>query len=61
MAFRSAATNLVTGDGNGEQDIFLRDLQVGTTSRVSVASDGSEANSDSESAALSYDGRFVAF
>ncbi|MDG2008523.1 MAG: hypothetical protein P8K76_01955 [Candidatus Binatia bacterium] len=44
VAFRSAADNLVAGDTNGQVDVFIRDLQAGTTVRVSVASNGAEAN-----------------
>jgi hypothetical protein len=61
VAFESDATNLVPGDTNGARDIFVRDRQAGTTERVSVASDGTEANGDSASAAVSADGHFVAF
>ncbi len=63
VAFTSSASNLVPGDTNGSTDVFERDLQNGTTTRVSVASDGTEANSSSSSnkPAISADGRFVAF
>ncbi|MGH2755665.1 MAG: TolB family protein [Actinomycetota bacterium] len=44
VAFESTAPDLVEGDTNGTWDIFVRDLERGTTERVSVASDGSEAN-----------------
>src|SRR5262249_53524740 len=42
VAFTSAATDLVTGDTNNSDDVFVRDLAAHTTTRVSVASDGSE-------------------
>src|SRR5207249_3675999 len=61
VAFVSAATNLVTSDTNGTTDVFVHDRQTGTTERVSVASDGAESNAASVGAALSADGRFVAF
>ncbi len=61
VTFRSPASNLVPGDSNGRWDIFVHDRQAGETSRVSVASDGSEANGDSEGPAMNTDGRFVAF
>ena len=60
-AFYSDATNLVTGDGNNSRDVFVRDLQTGETTRVSVESGGAEGNGDSFEPALSADGRFVAF
>ncbi|HMK44753.1 MAG TPA: hypothetical protein VK445_11520, partial [Dissulfurispiraceae bacterium] len=40
VLFISNASNLVTNDTNGAPDFFVRDLQTGQTSRVSVASDG---------------------
>lgn len=61
VAFTSAATNLVAGDTNGAIDVFVHDRQTGQTTRVSVASDGSQANSISFFPAISADGRFVAF
>ena len=61
VAFESVATNLVSNDTNGQSDIFVRDLQSGVTTRVSVASDGTQANAYSRSPAISGDGRFVVF
>ena len=61
VAFSSAATNLVPGDTNDANDIFVRDLQSNTTTRVSVGVDGSEANGGSDQPSLSGDGRLVAF
>ena len=61
VAFESAATNLVGGDTNAAEDIFVHDRQTGTTERVSVATGGTEANGISVNAAISADGRFVAF
>jgi Tol biopolymer transport system component len=61
VAFRSTASNLVPGDTNRDQDVFVRDRRAGTTIRISVADDGSEANGESGGAAISGDGRIVAF
>lgn len=61
VAFSSEASDLVPGDTNGAADIFVRDLADGHTTRVSVASDGTQGNSTSDGVALSADGRFVAF
>src|SRR5205085_12425541 len=62
VAFQSDATNLVAGDTNGQTDVFVRDRQMGITRRVSVDSSGNEANGfGSQGAAISGDGRFVAF
>lgn len=61
VAFASEASNLVSGDTNGTNDIFVHDRQTGATTRVSVDSSGVEANGGSDSPAISDDGRFVAF
>lgn len=61
VAFASRASNLVGNDLNGRQDVFVRNLKSGNTKRVSVASNGAEADDLSESAALSADARFIAF
>ena len=61
VAFHSTARNLVSGDTNGTWDIFVHDRQTGQTTRVSVASDGSEANRWSSVPSISANGRYVAF
>jgi Tol biopolymer transport system component len=61
IAFRSYASNLVPGDTNGHSDIFVRDQLAGTTERVSVGTNGNEADSNNQNAAISADGRYVAF
>lgn len=61
VAFQSRASNLVAGDSNGVIDIFVHDRQSGTTTRVSVASDGSQANGHSYYPSISADGALVAF
>jgi Tol biopolymer transport system component len=62
VAFESGAANLVTGDGNGDRDIFVRDLLAGTTERVSLNSIGNGGNSGSGGgAAIDADGSQVAF
>jgi pimeloyl-ACP methyl ester carboxylesterase len=62
VAFQSTATNLVTGDTNSVRDVFIRDLILEITSRVSVASGGDQGNlSTDQLPTLSYDGRYVAF
>ena len=66
VAFESDATNLVPGDSNVRRDIFVRDRQTAETTRVSVASDGTQGSSDfsfsqGSDASISADGRFVAF
>jgi TolB protein len=62
IVFLSTATNLVTDDNNGLQDVFIRDLESGVTQRVSLSSAGVEGNDLSYGpAALSANGRYVAF
>jgi Tol biopolymer transport system component len=61
IAFVSVAGNLVSGDTNGSADIFVRDLQDGTTTRASVDSTGAEGNGPSFAPSISSDGRAVAF
>ena len=61
VAFESLAFNLVEGDTNGDQDIFVHDRQTGTTSRVSVRSTGLQGNDHSYRPSISADGRYVAF
>ena len=61
IVFQSYADNLVSGDTNGKLDIFIRDRQTDTTTRVSVKSDGTESNDNSAHPTISADGRYVAF
>ncbi|MFO0985006.1 MAG: hypothetical protein U1E76_25295 [Planctomycetota bacterium] len=61
VAFESAASNLVSGDTNNSDDVFVHDRETGETTRVSVSSQGNQGNSYSVTPALSADGRFVAF
>jgi Tol biopolymer transport system component len=61
VAFASAATNLAAGDVNGAYDVFVRDLQTGATTLVSVASAGTHGDNHSMHPSVSADGRWVAF
>jgi len=61
VAFASYATNLVAGDSGIGVDIFERDRQLGTTTRVTFGADGFEANSHSEAPKYSGDGNVLAF
>jgi archaellum component FlaF (FlaF/FlaG flagellin family) len=61
VSFVSSSSNLVPGDTNGVEDIFVRDLAAGTTERVSVTSTGVQANSSSTAASISATGRYVVF
>ncbi len=61
LAFWSNASNLVPNDTNGVSDVFVRDRLTGTTTRVSVDSNGVEGDGASTDPAFSADGRYVAF
>jgi Tol biopolymer transport system component len=65
VAFISEAKNLVPSDTNNTNDIFVRDRQVGTTERVSIATNGTQANGSSGNSIngleMSATGRYVAF
>ncbi|MEJ7754366.1 MAG: hypothetical protein WKF38_04220, partial [Candidatus Limnocylindrales bacterium] len=60
VAFVSYASDLVADDTD-RSDVFLRDRQLGTTSRLSLSSAGGQANGDSLHPSISSDGRYVAF
>jgi Tol biopolymer transport system component len=57
----SEASNLVPGDMNDTADTVVRDRVARTTERVSVSSDGAQANGESARGSITPDGRFVAF
>ena len=62
LAFTSFASNLVSGDTNGVEDVFVRSLRTGVTRRVSVATGEARGNADGHYLpAISAHGRFVAF
>ncbi len=61
VAFVSRATDIVAGDGNASDDVFVRDATTGAIVRVSVSSAGGEADKESANPSISSDGRFVAF
>jgi len=72
VVFSSDATNLVTGDTNGQTDIFVRDRDTDvdgifdetndvSTKRVSLSTSGVQGNNWSYAPSISSDGAFVAF
>ncbi len=60
VAFASSASNLVFGDGNGADDVFVREGP-GAVILVSITPDGRPANGPSGQPSISGDGRFIAF
>lgn len=66
VAFATTATNMVPGDTNGLQDVFVVDTQNGGVVRASTGVSGAQGNADSpmgqgERVSLSYDGSWVGF
>ena len=64
VAFVSFADNLSDSDGDGTEDVFVRDMQTSETilvSRQSAADGGAAGNGDSNRPVVSADGRYVAF
>lgn len=61
VAFESSANTLVSDDTNNKIDVFVHDHQTGQTSRISIASDGTQGNDTSTRSSISVDGRYVTF
>lgn len=60
VAFATSASNLVVGDSNGD-DVFVRDRQEQTTTRISLTPTGDELSSGAWGGDISADGSVVAF
>jgi len=61
VVFTSDASNLVPDDVNGVSDVFLHDRQTHVTELISVTAAGGHLSAASSGAAVSGDGRYVAF
>ncbi|AET66132.1 cell wall-binding protein [Desulfosporosinus orientis DSM 765] len=61
IVYSSTATNLVSGDENGVEDVFCYDREKGLTTLVSVAYDGSQSKGASQNPSISANGRYIAF
>ncbi|MFH2123110.1 MAG: hypothetical protein ABIJ50_06480 [Pseudomonadota bacterium] len=61
IAFESHAGNLVAGDINSSNDVFIHDRQTGKTIMASVDSSGSHGDWASFDPSISADGQYVAF
>jgi Tol biopolymer transport system component len=61
VAYESQASNLVAGDTNESGDVFLYDVQSGTTTLASAGRTGASARGWSSGPSISADGRYVAF
>lgn len=61
VAFNSYATNLVINDENSYSDIYLRDMLLGITTRMTTNAAGVEADGPSYDVDMSSDGQYVVF
>ena len=62
IVFRSSATNLVAGDTNGRDDIYLKNLSTGAITRLSLTHDGGEpTGADVNATDIAGDGSKVAY
>lgn len=61
VGFNSEAENLVVGDSNAGDDVFVHDLAAGQTMRASVGAGGAQIDRDTRRFSLSRDGKWVAF
>ncbi len=61
VAFESLASDMIDGDANGVDDVFIRDLGGGTTRLGSTSHYGTQPDAETDFVSLSADGRFVAF
>ena len=61
LLLTSAASNLVPGDTNGVQDVFLKDLATGELTRLATGLGGAQANGATYTASFSPDGTKVVF
>lgn len=61
VVFTSGSTNLVAGDTNGTEDVFVRDLVTRRTERISLSADGQQLDLYSREPTISGNGRFAVF
>ncbi|WP_257388648.1 TolB family protein [Tahibacter caeni] len=61
VVFASPASNMVSGNAGGVQQVYLRDRAAATTVRISESAAGVAGASQSDQAAMSPSGRYVVF
>jgi Tol biopolymer transport system component len=61
VAFSSTADDLVPGDNNGKQDVFVHDLQAGTNVLASASVNGTPGNNSSYAPVIFSGGRYLLF
>jgi Tol biopolymer transport system component len=61
VEFQSKTSNLVSGDTNNREDVFLHDRATKKTVRLSVNNNGVQGNNHSDCPSITPDGRYVVF
>lgn len=62
VVFTSKASNLVSNDTNGKQDVFLYNLQTGQTERINIKYDGTQADQDcNPDIFINFDGSLISY
>ncbi len=61
VVYSSVASNLILGDTNLKEDIFVHDRVTAVTARASITWNGAQSFADSYSPSISADGRYVCF
>lgn len=61
VVYQSGATDLVSGDTNGVEDIFLWNRTTGQNTRISLQPGGVQATSHSREPNINYDGNYIVF
>lgn len=61
VAFRSTADNLVPGDTNGVEDVFIKDIETGAIIMASTTENGEPAKGGSQEPTISGDGSYITF
>jgi Tol biopolymer transport system component len=61
LVFSSKASNLVSGDNNGDWDIFIKDQKTGVIERITSTSNDGQINIINRKPKITSDGRFVVF
>ena len=66
VAYATTATNMVAGDNNGLQDIYLYTISSGSVKRISTGSNNADSDGDSpiaqgEKVGISYDGSWITY
>jgi hypothetical protein len=61
VVFQTRASNLVAGDTNNTDDVFLHIIDTGITTRISVDNGGAQLSENAINPSISSDGRYIAY